>query len=283
MFMQDHKKFWEKKKVEIDAEGLFAPEVYNFYLLLFEYHSKYYEICRGRTVFSTVSAAPPIISPGDYTFSDDLRVIVSDALHDITSLITAHHEGLDFTVLAENIAAGVCSPEDLFRPLLQGDMEKTAVVAGEQKLGIEEYIFLMVNWMKPFFAAAAESLGGSYDEEGWQENSCPICGSYPDMAEIADKLEGKRYLHCSLCEHRWIYMRLSCTVCGNEDMKSIGYFTLSENDDRYRIDYCDACKGYIKTLRIPKLHDFSAFDIVVENIMTAYLDSAAMEKGYSRP
>ncbi len=283
MIMQDHKKNWEKKKVEIDKEELFSPEVYNFYLLLFDYHSKYYEQCREFPVCNAVSSGPQFILPEDFTFSDDVRGIVLEALNDIISLIVSHNEGLDFSVLQHNIMERVCSPEDLFRPLLQHDMEKAETVAGEQKLGVEEFVFLMVNWMKPFFVAAAEACGGSYDEESWQEKYCPVCGSYPDMAEIVDKLEGKRYLHCSLCEHRWVYMRLSCTVCGNDDMKSLGYFNLSDKEDPYRIDYCDTCHGYIKTLRISKMHDPSAFDIVIENIMTAYLDSAAMEKGYLRP
>jgi hypothetical protein len=281
--MTDHRKFWEKKKVEIDAEELFTAEVYDFYLLLFDYHNRYYERCRGLSVLKAVSPEPPLVNSADFTFSDQARRILTDALDDITSLIRKHNEGLDFSVLRGNVSDNVCTPEDLIRPLLQHDMEKTAAVAGEQKLGVEEFIFLVVNWMKPFFVAVAEACADSYDEEDWQENYCPLCGSYPDMAEIVDKLEGKRYLHCSLCEHRWMYVRISCTVCSNNDMQSIGYFIASESEERYRIDYCDKCKGYIKTLRIPKLYDSSSFDVVIENLMTAYLDSAAMEKGYFRP
>ena len=101
------------------------------------------------------------------------------------------------------------------------------------------------------------------------------------MAKIVDSLDGKRFLHWALCENEWPYERLSCTVCGNKDAQKLGYY-ITEEKTPYRIDYCDECKAYIKTIRLIKSDDPDKYDLYVENIITPYLDYLAIEKGYLR-
>jgi FdhE protein len=111
---------------------------------------------------------------------------------------------------------------------------------------------------------------------------CPFCGYYPDMAAIVSGKDGKRFLHCSLCGHRWPFRRIMCAVCGTEDADKLENLT-PEGDTRNRIDVCRSCNGYIKTLRFDSIDALDECDLSVENIFTAGLDSAALKKGFSRP
>jgi FdhE protein len=102
------------------------------------------------------------------------------------------------------------------------------------------------------------------------------------MSLLRDAREGKRYLHCSLCESEWTFKRLSCAVCGNQEASTMGYFTTGE-ESPYRVDYCDRCKNYIKTRRLSKSAGEDEFDLTVENVLTVDLDGLLVERGYSRP
>jgi FdhE protein len=119
-------------------------------------------------------------------------------------------------------------------------------------------------------------------QEEWYNHACPVCGYLPDMEKIVESAEGKKYLHCALCEYEWVYRRIGCAVCGSEDADSLGFLE-EEKKTPYRIDYCEKCMGYIKSMRIPKFQDMGRYDLAVENILTAYLDTWAIQRGYSRP
>jgi FdhE protein len=84
------------------------------------------------------------------------------------------------------------------------------------------------------------------DEERWLRNYCPACGAPPAMAQLVGKDPGRmRFLSCGCCLTRWRYRRTNCPFCETEDHRLL---TLAiEGESRLRIDYCEACSGYLKT------------------------------------
>ena len=74
-------------------------------------------------------------------------------------------------------------------------------------------------------------------------------------------------------------MRLMCACCGNTDQESLRYL-YSELEKGYRIDVCDKCKGYIKTVDSREI----SHEIVpaVEDLATLHLDMVAEENGYKK-
>jgi FdhE protein len=72
-------------------------------------------------------------------------------------------------------------------------------------------------------------------------------------------------------------MRIKCPFCGNEEQKTLAYFTVEE-DERYRVEVCDNCKRYIKTVDFRKTNERA--DLEVEDIATIHLDMLANEEGY---
>ena len=85
-----------------------------------------------------------------------------------------------------------------------------------------------------------------------QTGTCPICGSLPHILELREK-EGFRFAHCSLCRHDYRIRRLACPVCDNSDTDELKFFTVSQ-EPGFRVETCDSCKTYIKTI------DFRNFD-----------------------
>jgi FdhE protein len=84
------------------------------------------------------------------------------------------------------------------------------------------------------------------DEDRWLRGYCPACGSAPAMAQLVgvDPVR-KRLLACGCCGSRWRYQRTACPFCDN-DSQRIGIVGI-QGESGLRIDYCEACKAYLKT------------------------------------
>jgi len=108
-----------------------------------------------------------------------------------------------------------------------------------------------------------------------QSSLCPVCGSHPVASMIVDKpREGLRYLHCSLCETEWHYVRAHCTCC--EQSREMSIWSFDDHKANVRIESCETCKGYTKMLftnRLPLL------DAAADDIATLGLDAELSAKG----
>jgi len=138
--------------------------------------------------------------------------------------------------------------------------------------------FLVQASVRPCFEAQMEQLKDSLNLEEWLRGECPLCGSPPQIAQLRDE-EGKRYLQCPLCGCQWRWERIACPYCSNKDFDSLHYL-YSEDEEAYRVDLCDHCTGYIKTIDSRKL-DYDPY-LDLEDVVTLHLDIIAMEKGYRR-
>ena len=84
-------------------------------------------------------------------------------------------------------------------------------------------------------------------EDRWLRSYCPTCGSPPAMAQLAGSDPGRqRFLSCGCCATRWRYQRTQCPFCERQDDHRISIVTV-EGEGGLRIDYCEACRGYLKT------------------------------------
>lgn len=280
--MQDHAAYFQGRSGDIVKKGYLDEQSARFYQALFEYqrdeHARYAAL-----------ADLPAVRVEDLPLSKNSGIILAEASLSavaagagaLSSLIAKHHPGLMLEPLADPIANDTTALKELTGAFLAGDHDMISVLALRYKTGTEECVFVLANLLRPFMAALRERSGAAVPETELQR-LCPFCGYYPDMSVIGGGEEGGRFLHCALCENRWQYKRVACTVCGTEDASKLEYLS-SEDDRRYRIDVCDECGGYIKTIRLEKLQEPEACDPVVENILTARLDSAAIKKGYRRP
>jgi FdhE protein len=149
-----------------------------------------------------------------------------------------------------------------------------------ERCGLDKGIlaFLVQASIRPCLEVHMEQLQDSLDPEAWLQGECPLCGSPPQMAQLRDE-GGKRYLQCSFCGCQWRWERIACPSCSNKAMESLHYL-YAEEEEAYRVDLCDQCKGYIKTVDSRKL-DYEPY-LDLEDIVTIHLDILAVEKGYQR-
>ena len=183
---------------------------------------------------------------------------------------------------AERITKALRSKEiDLLELFKHAGSENGEYVSAlSKKLSVKEdvLLFLAKNSVKPIYEAYAEELKKYVDQERWWKNCCPICGSEPYLAEF--KEDGARFLVCSSCGCEWRFNRLKCPFCENENHEKLRYFYSEKEGRAYRIDVCEQCKRYIKTIDTNELGEEGI--PLIEDAGTLFLDVLAGEEGYTR-
>jgi FdhE protein len=83
---------------------------------------------------------------------------------------------------------------------------------------------------------------------------------------------------CGLCATEWPSPRLACLHCGEAAFESQPVFR-SEEFDAARIDACESCKSYVKTIDLTRDGEASP---IVDDIASLPLDVWARDNGYRR-
>ena len=158
-----------------------------------------------------------------------------------------------------------------------GSEQEIARTAADRGLDAQVLLFLVRSSTRPAIEAESERLRGELDLESSRTGHCPVCGSLPALGLLKGD-GGRRYSLCSRCACQWRVDRLACPVCGNKEPAALHYFC-DEGEEAHRIDLCDACRHYVKTIDCRSLGDP---DPDLEDLATLHLDVVALEKGYTR-
>jgi FdhE protein len=167
----------------------------------------------------------------------------------------------------------------LWQALAEADEACLSALAAGAGLDVHWLRLLGQTSLKPALRALAEGVGGALDLNDWQRGVCPICGSPPLLAEVQGK-EGARQLRCGLCGTAWPYPRLKCSFCGNTDHHKLGYLCLEGEGQKYRVQTCDVCQGYVKV--VVTFDPIPVDLLAVEDLATLHLDAIAAERNFTR-
>ena len=167
---------------------------------------------------------------------------------------------------------------ELFKQAVSDNGEFIASLSRKLRVKKDVLLFLAKESVKPILEAYANELKGRVDQEGWWRGYCPVCGSEPFMAELRE--DGARFLVCSSCGYEWRFKRLQCPFCEHEEPEGFRYFYAENEGKAYRVDVCEHCKRYIKTVDTKEMGE----DIIplIEDAGTLYLDILAQDEGYTR-
>ena len=115
------------------------------------------------------------------------------------------------------------------------------------------------------------------NEERWLRRYCPACGAPPAMAQLVGADPGRlRLLSCGRCRSRWRYRRTGCPFCETGDDHRLAALAV-EGEADLRIDYCEACRGYLKTY-VGEGREF----VLLEDWTSLHLDVIARARGLNR-
>jgi formate dehydrogenase accessory protein FdhE len=108
---------------------------------------------------------------------------------------------------------------------------------------------------------------------------CPFCSRKPALGVLRQMGDGgARSMICSFCQAEWDFRRIVCPGCGEEDDKKLAVFTATDFD-YIRVEGCDSCKTYIKTIDLTKN---GRAEPLVDELASAPLDLWAREHSYAK-
>lgn len=127
-----------------------------------------------------------------------------------------------------------------------------------------------------FLRPVVDAFAGWRDEGQWMRRWCPTCGSAPSMAQLTEAdLARMRWLWCGQCRSRWQYGRTKCPFC-EADAQRLSVLNV-EGEGGLRIDWCESCRGYLKTYA-----GQGNEPLMLEDWSSLHLDLAARERGLVR-
>jgi len=174
-----------------------------------------------------------------------------------------------------DIASNIPLLEHLVRVWYEGSSLAPVAVAR----GIDDAVltFVVRATINPFLSAYSKVLLPLVNQQSWRRRYCPVCGGKPDFAYL-DRERDARWLLCSRCDAEWLFLRLKCPYCGNQNQDALAYFTDEEESYLYRLYVCEECRTYIKAIDLRRTE--SEVLLSLERIMTLDMDRQGQEKGY---
>jgi FdhE protein len=216
----------------------------------------------------------PIITVSEFVIDKEAAAALFEQVCDLTLKAKT-----DMAMAAESakraVEAGELQPQALFAALLQGDDDVFDDAAENPGIDKEALAFLVYSALKPSLSVCAEQLATYLPKDAsWTKGYCPICGSQAGMALLGT--DGERWLCCGFCWHKWTTNRIFCPFCENTDSRTLHYF-FSDAEQGYRVDVCDKCHKYIKTVDT-RVTEYPIYP-PLEQVSTLHLDMLARDKG----
>jgi len=266
------------KRLEAEGKkGKLDPKFLEFYQRLLRAQSSFEQRIALRKPGLSNKAASERLERGLPLVSfDELALdwsLLLEAFNEVTAAFT------DFPELFGEIPQGLreVSKATLIKEAVKTWFEEAklpdAMVGNEINKHLLEAIIHAT--LRPFLTSQAKALLGFVKQEHWRRRYCPICGGSSDFAFL-DKEIGARWLLCSRCDTEWLFQRLECPYCGNQDQNTLAYFI----DDKglYRLYVCEQCHTYIKAIDLRRAE--SDVLLTLERMLTLDIDKQGQEKGY---
>lgn len=168
------------------------------------------------------------------------------------------------------------NPKELFDSFIKEDESYFEMINEKYQINKEITGFLVFNSLKPSIVSFSEKISTYLEKGEWEKGYCPICGSMPELS-VFEK-DGKRFLVCGFCSHKWASKRIYCPFCENTDHETLQYFSI-DDEEEYRVDTCDKCRCYIKTINTEQTTREIYFPL--ESHTTQYINAKFDEMGYT--
>ena len=159
-------------------------------------------------------------------------------------------------------------------------LERSWMTEGHELHEVDQAIvFVIEASLGPLAESLATTSGSAVAGTSAGSRTCPVCTGKAIVGALREEGQGgRRSLVCGFCFTEWLWPRIVCPACGEDTFESLAVFT-SDSFPSARIDACDACRTYLKTIDLTK--DGHAVP-VVDELACVPLDLWAQEQGYSK-
>ena len=116
-------------------------------------------------------------------------------------------------------------------------------------------------------------------DRNYTKSICPACGGLPQAAVLRPEGEGaSRYLLCSFCLGEWLFRRIVCPFCGEEDKEKLPRYSAAQYD-YVHVESCDTCMHYLKAVDL----NMNGLAVpLVDEAALVVLDLWAAERSYTK-
>jgi FdhE protein len=232
------------------------------------------------------AAVPPALDPYRPEYAAGIPLLRSEAVkvevaRPGAAVLGEVVERLAAASLPDAVASGVRELRDRFRaaPAARRDAVEWVLRGGAADAPAAPGLLRYVGWtaLAHVLAPVVSAFAAWRDDAAWPHGHCPTCGALPVMAQLATHEAGReRRLACGCCRTRWKFRRIGCPYCGNDEPATLDLLEV-EGEAALRLDTCQACKGYVKTVA----QDGDS-DLLLADWTTIHLDALARERGFER-
>lgn len=243
-----------------DRDG-FAAEVLRFYAAIARIQEELYlENGEYEARRESVSEAHPFERPLDAEIMRGFRSFLSIVENTGTPKLSEAARDLGKRDPIEHF--------DLLKAFWEGDF--TATVSDTDD-------FFARAFLQPYGVCLRERFNLQW--KGPTAYVCPFCKRKPGIGVLRPLGDGgQRSLVCSFCLGEWEFRRILCPGCGEMDPAKLPVYA-AEEMPHVRVEACDSCKCYIKTVDLTK----SALgEPIVDELASVPLDLWARARGYSK-
>jgi FdhE protein len=247
-----------KRAEHLSNQHSFASEILNFYAKVARFQEDLYTRLEAesenRTSSKKIPAGPPELPALINSFSPFLSVVEKHGPARVAAIARELHG----------------SSREVWSELLDASWNPTESSADAPEQ------FLAQAFLQPY-AELIRLRVGAFD--GYNEAFCPFCARKAGFGVLRPQGDGaRRSLVCSFCLAEWEFRRILCPGCGEENNSKLPVYTASDFD-YIRVDCCDTCETYIKSVDLSKN---GLAEPIVDEIAAASLDIWAQERGYSK-
>lgn len=256
---------WQRRVAraeELAGRYPFAAEILGFYAAIARFQAKlYWEIEGGEPVREVATDLNP--------FARDLD---SRILKDFSQFLGVVEENAPEKLRGAAVELGQRGEKSQFELLRQFWAADKSENASD---GVGD--FFARAFLQPYAAAVRERAKLKWN--GPTAYACPFCKRKPGVGVLRPLGEGgQRLLICSFCLGEWEFRRILCPACGEGDPAKLPVY-VAEELQHVRVDCCDSCKSYLKTVDFTK----SALgEAIVDEIASVPLDIWAHGQGYRK-
>ena len=205
-------------------------------------------------------------------------ILLKAILEDVSSM--GSELGVGAARVQEALETEELDTQRLFRAYLDEDHDFFTTWTEKTPSTPKLLYFLAQSSLTPYFRMQARQIVKVRPLPGvWEHGHCPVCGSLPYISRLETR-EGMRMMQCSFCQSAYRVSRIGCVYCGERDPQKLRYFNAEEKPG-FRVDLCEQCKMYIKTVDFRQMDRISV--PVLDDLESLPMDVLAQSRGHIRP